>query len=86
MIARTTRTRLIAVVLCLLALSVYFTFAPARSYAGSCTCGGGMNNACEGGAQCVCMSVNGVCTSCEWVQNSVNCKKDCPAIEEGPEN
>jgi hypothetical protein len=81
---KTTSTRLIAIALCLFAFSIYISFGPTGSYAGSCTCGGGMNNACDNGAQCVCMSYNGVCSGCEWVQNSANCKKPClVGFEEG---
>lgn len=39
---RTMLMRLVASVLCLLALSVYITFAPANIHAASCTCGGGI--------------------------------------------
>ncbi|MDX6613006.1 MAG: hypothetical protein QOD75_2192 [Blastocatellia bacterium] len=71
---KTVRIRLMAIVLCLLAFAVYFTFAPAPSFAGSCTCGGGMNNQCQGRDKCICLSTNGVCTSCEWSTNDLNCK------------
>lgn len=63
---RITLTRLVATALCVLALSVYITFAPTSINAASCTCGGGLSGKCDGGQRCVCMSQNGVCTGCEW--------------------
>ena len=74
---KTTRMRLMAIVLCLLAFGIYITFAPTRSYANlpgpsGCSCSGG-GGGCSGHAECVCMYANGECTACQWVQNSANC-------------
>lgn len=87
-LGKATRMRLMAIVLCLLAFSVYIAFAPSGSYAASCTCGGGMDNKCDGSDRCVCMSVNGACTRCEWSNNDANCTKPCDefVIVEGGAN
>jgi hypothetical protein len=60
--------RLVASVLCLLALSIYTTFMPTAVLADppSCTCGGGMDQQCSGGQRCICLSTNGVCSNCVW--------------------
>lgn len=68
-----TQMRLLAIALCLLAFSVYITFAPVPVYAASCNCSEG-NGTCNGRAECVCMFANGVCTNCQWVQGSANCE------------
>jgi hypothetical protein len=69
-------TRLVASVLCLLALTVYITFAPAKSNAASCTCGGGMDNLCGApGQRCVCLFENQQCIRCVW-----NSDPTCPCV------
>jgi hypothetical protein len=74
---KTTLIRLVAIVACLMAFSVYSASAPSGSYAASCTCGGGMDNKCDGADRCVCFSLNGACTKCEWSNNDANCRKPC---------
>ena len=73
-----TLTRVAASVLCLLALSIYITFAPAKVLAeASCTCGGGMDGMCAsaGGQRCICLFQNQVCQNCVW--NDDNLCKPC---------
>jgi hypothetical protein len=68
--------RLVASLLCVLALSIYIMFAPAGINAASCTCGGGMDNLCGApGQRCICFSENGVCTKCVWSDDPT-----CPCI------
>lgn len=84
---RTMLMRLVASVLCVLALSVYITFAPTSINAASCTCGGGLSGKCDRGQRCVCMSQNGVCTGCEWTDDrTCPCQDGCPAPEDPPQN
>lgn len=68
---QTSWIRLIAIVLCLLAFSVYVAFAPTITSADSCDCAncGG----CSGRAECVCLYSGSTCTGGQWVQNSCNC-------------
>lgn len=68
---KTTRMRLMAIVLCLLAFSVYFTFAPTITSATSCGCG--TCGVCTGHAECVCLYNGTTCTGGQTVQNSCNC-------------
>jgi hypothetical protein len=73
-----TLTRIAASVLCLIALSIYITFAPAKVLAdASCTCGGGLSNMCAsgGGQRCICLLQNQECLRCEW--NDDNLCKPC---------
>ena len=73
---RTTFTRLLASALCLLALTVYLTFAPATVLAeASCTCGGGMDGQCGSGQRCICLFQNQVCQNCVW-----NDDRLCPCL------
>ncbi len=62
--------RVIAIVACLLASGVYFTFTPTRTLAdeATCTCGGGLDGKCDGGQRCVCLfnAQTGLCTNCVW--------------------
>jgi len=76
---RTTLTRLVASALCLLALSIYITFAPApTAFGSSCTCGGGMDNQCQNGQRCVCLFQNQVCQNCVWNDDrTCPCTGDC---------
>jgi hypothetical protein len=73
----TTKVRLLAAGLCLMAFSVYFTFAPSPSYADCCDCVSGdvhySDGDCKGKAMCICLYYNGVCDHCTWDQNNVNC-------------
>jgi len=73
---RTTLMRFVASVLCLLALSIYITFAPATINAASCTCGGGMDNLCGApGQRCICLFENNTCLRCVW-----NSDPTCPCL------
>lgn len=84
---RTTLIRLVASVLCLLALSVYIAFAPAKINAASCTCGGGMDNLCQAGQRCVCLFQNQQCLRCVWnADPGCPCPARCPGSGPGPGN
>jgi len=78
---KTMPMRIVASALCLLALSVYFTFAPPPIFAASCTCGGGMDGQCNGkGQRCVCLLQNQECTRCVITDD-----RTCPCLETPPE-
>ena len=78
---KTMLTRLLASALCLLALSVYFIFAPTPMFAASCTCGGGMDGQCGGnGQRCICLLQNQECIRCV-----MNDDRTCPCLETPPE-
>lgn len=69
-------TRLVASVFCLLALTVYIMFAPAKINAASCTCGGGMEDLCAApGQRCVCLYQNLQCWKCVYKEDPT-----CPCV------
>jgi len=73
---RTLRMRLLAIVLCLLAFSVYFTFAPTLTNAnkpGGGTCDCGSCGTCTGHDECRCLLNGSECIRGEVVLNSCNC-------------
>jgi hypothetical protein len=72
---RSLLTRLVATVFCLLALSIYIAFAPAKSNAASCTCGGGFEGFCVPGSRCICFYESGQCYACTWVADPT-----CPCV------
>ena len=77
LLGKTTRMRLMAIVLCLLAFSVYVILAPTRTSAnmpgdgGVCDCN--CCGCCSGHAECVCLKNGSECIRGEVVQNSCNC-------------
>ena len=79
LLGKTARMRLMAIVLCLLALSVYISFAPTRSNASGCSCSGG-GGSCSGRNECRCLFEGQACIRCEIVPNSANCNV-APVVE-----
>jgi hypothetical protein len=81
LLKQTSRVRLIAMVACLSAVAVYWSFNPIPAYAceesGCCTCvSGGVEYSdgdCKGKAECRCTYEGTTCTGCSWLQGSANC-------------
>jgi hypothetical protein len=86
-LTKITPIRLIAIVLCLVALGTYFIFVPTPSHADEADCNCYYNNgkysdqACRGKQRCSC---NSDCSSCIWVDDPNYSTESLP--EDGPNN